>query len=56
MGFGYFFSASFFFLFFFFAFADHVCLVFADSFDVESDGVATNVNAKAYLCSSISNG
>ncbi|KAL3569203.1 hypothetical protein D5086_029093 [Populus alba] len=26
------------------------------SFDVESDGFATNVNAKAYLCSSISNG
>jgi hypothetical protein len=55
MGFGYFFICFLFFLFFFFAFAD-VCLVFADSFDVESDGVATNVNAKAYLCSSISNG
>ncbi|KAJ6870618.1 beta-1,2-xylosyltransferase XYXT1-like [Populus alba x Populus x berolinensis] len=26
------------------------------SFDVESDGFATNVNAKAYLCSLISNG
>ena len=45
----------FFFLFLFFAFAD-VCLVFADSFDVKSDGFASNVNAKAYLCSSISNG
>lgn len=56
MGFGYFLSASvFFFLFLFFAFAD-VCLVFADSFDVKSDGFASNVNAKAYLCSSISNG
>jgi hypothetical protein len=33
-----------------------VSVVFADSFGVESDGVAANVNAKASLCSSISNG